>query len=56
MLDVGCRMLDVGCRIELNRMLSYPILSYPAKHFKISFKRNEKQPISVNSLFAAFNI
>ena len=27
MLDVGCRMLDVGCRIELNRMLSHPILS-----------------------------
>ena len=29
MLDVGCRMLDVRCRIELNRKLSYPILSNP---------------------------
>ena len=27
MLNVGCRMLDVGRRIELNDLLSYPILS-----------------------------
>ena len=39
-------MLDVGCRIELNGMLSYPILLYPilsftAKKIKISLKETK---------------
>ena len=34
MLDVGCRMLDVGCRIELYPILSYSILSHPAKKLR----------------------
>ena len=41
MQDAGYRILDVECKIELNGMLSYPILSYPAKKNTISLKETK---------------
>ena len=38
MSDAGCRMQD---RTESHAILSYPILSYPAKIFNISFKETK---------------